>query len=139
VPGFLLAGRYRIAGFLGRGGMGEVYRVDDLKLGETVALKFLPEELAARAETLELFLNEVRTAHRISHSNVCRVHDVGEAGGRHFLSMEYVTARISPPCCGASGGCRATRPCRPRARSAAASPRPTIRASCTATSSPPTS
>jgi hypothetical protein len=89
-PGTLLAGRYRIVALLGRGGMGDVYRADDLKLGQPVALKFLPPALEHNPARLERFLAEVRTARLVSHPNVCRVHDVGEAGTRHFLSMEYI-------------------------------------------------
>jgi len=90
LPGLLLAGRYRIVGLLGKGGMGEVYRADDLKLGQPVALKFLPPGFDAKPERLVRFLNEVRTARQVSHTNVCRVYDAGEADGLHFLSMEYV-------------------------------------------------
>jgi hypothetical protein len=90
LPGVLLAGRYRIIGLLGKGGMGEVYRADDLKLGQPVALKFLPPGFEARADRLQAFLNEVRTARQVSHTNVCRVYDAGEADGQHFLSMEFV-------------------------------------------------
>ena len=89
-PGVLLAERYRIVGLVGRGGMGEVYRADDLKLGHPVALKFLPERLASEPGFLERFYAEVRHARQISHPNVCRVYDVAETDGRHFLSMEYV-------------------------------------------------
>lgn len=89
-PGALVAGRYRIVALLGRGGMGEVYRADDLKLGQAVALKFLPRAVERDPSRLEHFLNEVRTAREVSHPNVCRVHDLGEVGGRHFLSMEYI-------------------------------------------------
>lgn len=89
-PGEILAGRYRIVGLLGRGGMGEVYRADDLRLGQPVALKFLPPALEADREALERLHGEVRAAHRVSHPHVCRVHDIGEAGGRAFLSMEFV-------------------------------------------------
>jgi serine/threonine protein kinase len=88
-PGNLIAERYRIISLLGRGGMGEVYRADDLKLGQQVALKFLPEAVVDRF-ALERFRNEVRTARRISHPNVCRVHDIGETNTQVFLSMEYV-------------------------------------------------
>ena len=70
--------------------MGEVYRADDLKLGQTVALKFLPEDVRPGTPLLERFLAEVRLSRQVSHPNVCRVYDVGEAEGRHFLSMEYV-------------------------------------------------
>jgi serine/threonine-protein kinase len=86
----LLAERYRIVALLGRGGMGEVYRADDLVLGQPVALKFLPEAAVGNEELLNRFRNEVRTARRVSHSNVCRVYDVGEVEGHTFLSMEYV-------------------------------------------------
>jgi len=90
LPGRLLAGRYRIIALLGRGGMGEVYRADDLTLGQPVALKFLPED-ASRDETLvERFRNEVRLSRRVSHPNVCRVYDVGEVDGHTFFTMEYV-------------------------------------------------
>jgi hypothetical protein len=89
-PGVLLGGRYRIVGLLGRGGMGEVYRADDLKLGQPVALKFLPSGLDGDPGRLDRFLSEVRMARQVSHPNVCRVYDVGEVDGRHFLSMEYV-------------------------------------------------
>jgi len=86
----MLGGRYRIVGLLGRGGMGEVYRADDLKLGQAVALKFLPAVVESDAERLQRFLNEVKIARQISHPNVCRVYDVGEVDGHHYLSMEYV-------------------------------------------------
>jgi serine/threonine-protein kinase len=86
----MLAGRYRIVGPVGRGGMGEVYRADDLKLGQPVSLKFLPPRLAENAALLERFHAEVRNARQVSHPNVCRVYDIGEADGRHYISMEFV-------------------------------------------------
>lgn len=89
-PGRLLGGRYRIVGLLGRGGMGQVYRADDLTLGQAVALKFLPESVAEDSSWLKRFREEVRVARQVSHPNVCRVHDIGEAEGRVFLSMELV-------------------------------------------------
>ncbi|HEX6861839.1 MAG TPA: serine/threonine-protein kinase, partial [Thermoanaerobaculia bacterium] len=89
-PGDLLAGRYRVVNLIGRGGMGEVYRVEDLKLGQTVALKFLPEWLASDGAALARFHREVSLARQVSHPNVCRVFDVGEARGRPFLSMEHI-------------------------------------------------
>jgi len=89
VPGMLIAGRYRIISLLGRGGMGEVYRADDLSLGQSVALKFLPETTADEL-TLDRFRNEVRIARRISHPNVCRVYDIGQSDNQVFLSMEYI-------------------------------------------------
>ncbi len=90
IPGTILAERYRIIGQLGKGGMGEVYRADDLKLGQPVALKFLPEKLSKDAAMLERFHREVRTARKVSHPNVCRVFDIGVTGGQNFLSMEYI-------------------------------------------------
>jgi hypothetical protein len=69
--------------------MGEVYRADDLSLGQQVALKFLPEAVTDE-EVLERFRNEVRTARRISHPNVCRVFDIGQTDDQVFFSMEYI-------------------------------------------------
>jgi len=89
IPGTVLAGRFRIVALLGRGGMGEVYRADDLTLDQPVALKFLPEA-ANDADRLERFRQEVKIARKVSHPNVCRVYDISEADGRPFLSMEYV-------------------------------------------------
>ena len=90
LPGTLIQTRYRIVGQIGRGGMGEVYRADDLKLGQTVALKFLPRALAADSNRLKRFHNEVRIARQVTHPNVCRVYDIGEYEGQTFLSMEFV-------------------------------------------------
>jgi serine/threonine-protein kinase len=90
LPGTLLGGRYRILTLLGRGGMGEVYRATDLTLGQSVALKFLPEEASRNQRLLERFHGEVRVARLVSHPNVCRVYDIGEIEGMPFISMEYV-------------------------------------------------
>ena len=87
--GTVIAERYRIVSLLGRGGMGEVFRADDLTLGQPVALKFLPKSMTDEF-MLERFRNEVRIARRISHPNVCRVYDIGETDNQVFLSMEYV-------------------------------------------------
>src|SRR5512136_276002 len=89
-PGTVLADRYRVIGLLGRGGMGEVYRADDLKLGQAVALKFLPKALADDPVRRERFYAEVRIARQVSHPNICRVYDIGELDSRHFLTMEYI-------------------------------------------------
>jgi serine/threonine-protein kinase len=89
-PGERVGGRYRIVGLVGRGGMGEVYRADDLKLGQTVALKFLPAAFERDPDRVERLLTEVRLARQVAHPNACRVFDASEVDGRHFLSMEFV-------------------------------------------------
>ncbi len=89
-PGMVLTGRYRIIGLIGRGGMGEVYRADDLKLGQPVALKFLPKALADDSVRRERLFAEVRIARQVSHPNITRVYDISEFEGRHFLTMEYI-------------------------------------------------
>ncbi|MBL8139315.1 MAG: serine/threonine protein kinase [Acidobacteria bacterium] len=89
-PGHVVAGRYRLAGLLGRGGMGDVYRADDLTLGMPVAVKFLPPGVDRDSVAFGRFRDEVRLARRVSHPHVCRVFDIGEVDGRHFLTMEFV-------------------------------------------------
>jgi serine/threonine-protein kinase len=89
-PGTILAERYRIIMLLGRGGMGEVYKAEDLKLKQVVALKFLPDSVAMDGASLSRFQNEVRITRQVSHPNVCRVYDIGETEGLHFLSMEFI-------------------------------------------------
>src|SRR5262245_17652218 len=88
--GSIIAARYRLVALLGRGGMGEVYRADDLTLDMPIALKFLPEGVAADPVRLAQFHNELRVARQVSHKNVCRLYDLGDADGRRFLTMEYV-------------------------------------------------
>jgi serine/threonine-protein kinase len=94
IAGTVLSGRYRIIGRLGRGGMGEVYKAEDLTLHQLVALKFLPSALSNDGAMLARLHREVRAARHVTHSNVCRVHDIGEAlidgDSVHFLSMEYI-------------------------------------------------
>ncbi|MBL0926165.1 MAG: serine/threonine protein kinase [Phycisphaerales bacterium] len=93
-PGEVLLHRYRLVVSLGRGGMGEVYRADDLELGQSVALKFLPAEVAADTARLAMLRAEVASARQIAHTNVCRVFDICRAetseGPLAFLCMEYV-------------------------------------------------
>src|SRR5262249_33290032 len=89
-PGTVLGGRYRIVAALGRGGMGEVYRADDLELEQPVALKFLPRDLSHDPDRLKRLRNEVKIARQVSHANVCRVYDIGEFQGEPFLTMEFI-------------------------------------------------
>ena len=88
--GEVVAGRYRVLGLLGRGGVGEVYRAHDLRLGQDVALKFLRADRLSRPTRWADFAAEVRLARRVSHPNVNRVHDLGEWNGERFISMELV-------------------------------------------------
>jgi predicted Ser/Thr protein kinase len=90
LPGTLFGKRYRIVGLLGKGGMGEVYRADDLSLDQGVALKLLPSSLAHDPTALSRLRSEVRLARQVSHPNVCRVYDLGEVDGESFVAMEYV-------------------------------------------------
>ncbi len=84
-----LAGRYVIASTPEAGGMGEVYQADDLELDEKVALKFLREDRADDETWVERFRQEVALARKVTHKNVCRVHDLGKHNGTQFLVMEY--------------------------------------------------
>ncbi len=88
--GIVVGQRFRIVAPLGCGGMGEVYRAQDLTLSQEVALKFLLPTISANPAFLERFYQEARVARTITHPNICRVFDVGEADGQHYLSMEYI-------------------------------------------------
>jgi len=89
--GTTFAGRYQIIEELGKGGMGRVYKALDTKVKEKVALKLIRPEIAIDRETLDRFGNELKFARRIAHRNICRMFDLGEADGTHFLTMEYVS------------------------------------------------
>jgi eukaryotic-like serine/threonine-protein kinase len=89
-PGEVLAGRFRIVNFVAAGGMGEVYKAEDLLLDRMVALKLLPKELAEDRESLEQFLREAKTASALNHGSICRVYDFGEDAARAFIAMEYL-------------------------------------------------
>jgi len=93
VPGTVLAGRYEILGVLGRGGMGTVYSARDRAIDETVAVKVLRPEIAGSPEFKQRLVSEVRLARRVTHPNVCRIHEYGEDGGLRFLVMELVEGR----------------------------------------------
>ena len=89
-PGTMIARRYRIVAMVGEGGMGEVYRADDIKLGQHVALKFIPPSIASDASAIERLYAEVRIGRQIAHPNVCRIYDVVETEGQRCIAMEYV-------------------------------------------------
>jgi len=88
--GTTFADRYEIIEQLGTGGMGSVYRVEDKKIHEDVALKLIKPEIAADKKTIERFSNELKVARKIAHRNVCKMYDIGESEGSHFITMEYV-------------------------------------------------
>lgn len=88
--GTLFTERYEIIEELGTGGMGKVYRVEDKKTKEELALKLIKPEISADKRTIERFSNEIKLAHKISHRNVCRMFHLGEEKGTHYITMEYV-------------------------------------------------
>jgi serine/threonine protein kinase len=90
VRGTLFAGRYEIIEELGEGGMGRVYRAHDTKLNEEVALKLIKPEIAAERRVVDRFRNELKTARKIRHKNVCGMYDFQEDGKTLYLTMEYV-------------------------------------------------
>lgn len=88
--GSTVAGRYQVIEELGEGGMGKVFKVFDTKVKEKVALKLIKPEISADRGTIERFANELRLARKVRHKNVCGMFDIGEAGGTHYITMEYV-------------------------------------------------
>ncbi len=90
IRGALFAGRYKIIDELGKGGMGAVYRVEDITVEEEIALKLIKWEIAADKRVIERFRNELTTARKIRHKNICGMYDLNEDNGAYFITMEYV-------------------------------------------------
>ena len=91
-PGTKL-GSYEILSPLGAGGMGEVYRARDAKLGREVAIKVLPEDVASDRDRLRRFEQEARAASALNHPNIITIHDISEEGSTHYIVMEYVEGK----------------------------------------------
>jgi len=91
--GKIFADKYVISGEIGRGGMGIVYKAEDIKLRRTVALKFLPPELSVYPEAKERFIREAQAAAGLSHPNICTIHEVEEEDGQPYIAMEYVAGQ----------------------------------------------
>src|SRR5262249_34705395 len=93
MPGMLLARRYEILKVLGEGGMGAVYKARDRELDRLVALKVIRPELASNPDILQRFKQEILLSSKVTHRNVVRIYDLGEAEGLKFITMEYVDGK----------------------------------------------
>jgi serine/threonine protein kinase len=83
-------GHYEVISLLGKGGMGEVYLAQDVRLGRRVALKVLPAAVADDQDSLARFIREARAASALNHPNIITIHDIGDAAGTHYIAYEFV-------------------------------------------------
>ena len=126
-------GPYEIVGWLGAGGMGEVYRARDPRLGRDVAIKLIPETFATDASRVHRFEQEARAAGQLNHPNILAVYDVGTHAGAPYIVSELLEGEIAARPPASAARCRRAKPSTTRARSPRGSPPRTTRASSTAT------
>ena len=96
-PGDIVGGRYEILQLLGEGGMGAVYKARDREIDRLVALKVVRPELARNAEIVRRFKQELILARQVTHKNVIRIHDLGQAEGLQFITMDFVEGHSNSP------------------------------------------